>query len=168
MVENMLDVKELLKQFESLCRKLEQDSSYSDEPLPVELCSDLPCIGTPEEMSDLIKSGYQNVLRTVLVKAVVAKPEQGIIATKDIPMVQIASDNKGCAMCKDGECLLWNSGLTPLMGKLHLIRGKKMTPKMLKMLIHVTISQWSESDNASAIHFCINNMKRSAFSNHTN
>lgn len=164
----MFDIKELLEQFELLCRKLEQDSNYSDEPLPVELCTDLPCLATPEEVADLIKAGYRSVLRTVLVKAVVGNTKQGIISTEDIPMVQLARDGSGCAMCEDGECLLWSTGLTPLMGKLHLIRGKKLTPKMLKLLIYVTISQWSAPCNTSLVEYCLKNMGKGASGNHTN
>lgn len=162
----MTNAKELLEQIERLCSTLEQESNYSDEPLPIKICTDMPCIASPEEVSNLIKAGYRSALRTVLVKAIFGNRSEGIISTEDIPMVQIASDRKGCAMCKDGECLLWNSGLTPLMGKVHLM--KRMTSKLMKLIISVTISQWAATCNASTVNFCLQEMDKNASGNHTN
>lgn len=162
----MTKAKELIEQIERLCRTLEEESNYTDEPMPIKICTDMPCIASPEEVSELIKAGYRSVLRTVMVKAIVGSRSEGIISSENIPMVQIASDNKGCAMCKDGECLLWNSGLTPLMGKVHLM--KRMTSKLMKLIIHVTISQWAANSNASIVNFCLRNMDKDASENHIN
>lgn len=152
----------------TLCKRLEQESDYSNDPLPVSFCTGIPCIGTPELIADLIKAGYGNVLRLVTVHAIACTRSGAISSSKDIQMVQLVHDKNGCAMYKDGECLLWKSGLTPLMGKLHLIMGNKLQPKLLKLLLYVTITQWVDSSNASTVDFCLKKLKKNVQENNTN
>lgn len=155
----MDDLNDLLKALDNILDSLEKDSDYSDEPLPVSLCSEITCMGTPEDMSALIKAGYGSALRAMMVTAVVGN-KKGVIATKKIPMVQVAIDKNGCVMHKEGKCLLWPSMLTPSMGKIHLLRGRGLSAKAIKFLLHSCVTEWFNPANVSDILFCLKSMER--------
>lgn len=155
----MDDLNDLLKALDNILNSLEEESGLSDEPLPVSLCSEITCMGTPEDMSALIKAGYGFALRAMMVTAV-AGNKKGVIASKKIPMVQLAIDKNGCVMHKEGKCLLWPSMLTPSMGKIHLLRGRRLSAKAINFLLHSCVMEWFNPDNASDILFCLKSLER--------
>lgn len=166
----MDEIDELMACLKNLFDSLENESDYSGQPLPMELCKEMNCLGTPEEIAGLINAGYGRVLHPVRVMAVAAN-KGDIIASKRIPMVQLMSDKNGCVMHKDGKCLLWQSGLTPMMGRMHLLFRGDMRTKALKFLFHLTVMEWLNPANESDILFCLKSLDRideKIDGNHTN
>lgn len=147
----------MLKHLEKLFKALERESDFSEAPIP-DFCSGICCMGTPAEIASLIKAGYGCTLHPVRV-TVVAGNGKGEIASKEILMVQMASDRNGCALHKNGKCLLGESGLTPVMGKLHLVKGQMLGTKTKKFLFHITVLEWLDRDNDPDIRFCLKSLE---------
>lgn len=162
----MDELHDMLRHLEKLFQALEKEADFSEAPIP-DFCSGITCMGTPAEMVGLIKAGYGCTLRPLRVTAVVGN-RKGEIAAKEIPMVQVVNDENGCAMYKNGRCLLWESGLTPMMGKLHLLKGGRLGTKTKKFLFHIAVMEWLDPDNASDIRFCLEEINKNSGGNHTN
>lgn len=159
----------MLKHLEKLFKALERESEFSETPIP-DFCSGMSCMGTPAEIASLIKAGYGCTLRPMRV-TVVAGNGKGDIVSKEIPMVQVANDRNGCALHKNGKCLLWESGLTPMMGRLHLENGEMLGTKTKKFLFHITVLEWLDPNNGPDIRFCLESLEeinRKLDSNPTN
>lgn len=147
----------ILKHLEKLIKAMERESDFSDTPIP-DFCSGMSCMGTPAEIASLIKAGYGCTLLPMRV-TVVTGNGKGDIASKEIPIMQVANDRNGCVMHKNGKCLLWELGLTPMMGKQHLLKDGKLGTKTKKGLFHSTVLEWLDPNNASDIRFCLKSME---------
>lgn len=166
----MNDLDDLLRSLDSLYDLLEKDTDFSDAPLSVGLCCGMSCMGRPQDMVALIKAGYGFALRPRMVIAAVGN-NKGVIASKKIPLVQVAIDKNGCVMHKDGKCLLWPSALTPLMGKMHLLKEQKLGTKAMKILFYICVMEWLDPANASNVMFCLKSLEsieKDEGNNHTN
>lgn len=166
----MDDLNELFQSLDWLFDLLEKDPDFSDDPLPDELCCGMACMGTPQDMVALIKAGYGFALRAKMAIATVGNSNCEIASTK-IPLVQVGIDKDGCVMHKDGKCLLEPSALTPLMGKLHLLRGQKLGAKAIKIVFHICVMEWFDTTNASDVLYCLKSLEsieKGKNYNHTN
>lgn len=165
----MDEIEVLLKRLKDLFEALDNELDFSDEPLPVGLCREMPCLGSPEEIAELINTGYGYILHRAAITAIVGNGEK-LVGVKKIPVVQLRRDKDGCAMYKDGKCLLMQSGRTPVMGKLHLLTGG-LGARTMKFLIHTAVMEWLNPNNAPQVRFCMKSLEmieKNLDSNHTN
>jgi hypothetical protein len=109
------------------------------------------CMATPHEIARLIHAGYAHLLRILSAMKVSVDIGTRHIARKRVWMVQIAADENGCALHRDGTCLLCGAGLTPKMGTLHLQGDEDGVKKRYPEVIEA----WELEENMAAIAFCL-------------
>lgn len=151
--------KELLRKIKELLKEKIGDGNTFSVSTGPELCKGMACLGTPGEIAKLINAGYGHALTGVMVEWA-AISESGRTATDHLPMVQLSHDQNGCVMHKDGKCLLMDHGLTPTMGALNVITGGDMETLLKETMIPVLVMEWTDSDNKTAIKFCLRSLER--------
>lgn len=89
-----------------------------------------PCLGTPEDMLNIIAAGYE--------KRVVAVKIEGVEILKPL----FDAEKKACTFFLDGLCELHDSGLKPTVGKLshHSTSLEKFNPK--KSIHRFVMDEW--------------------------
>ena len=106
-----------------------------------------PCLGTPDDILQLIKKGYADKLAITYwaVGMTVGK------LSAPIPMVQIKRTENGCIFFRDGLCELHDSGLKPTEGKLshHTIKLENCIFE-ISLVWHVA-SEWIRLSNLEKI-----------------
>lgn len=112
-----------------------------------------PCLGTPEDILNIIKAGYADRLA-------VTEWAAGIlmgVCDDIVPMVQPTIVNGWCTFYHDGLCELHESGLKPTEGKLshHSIRIDNFVPK--KSLSWLVAKEWL-SANARTLQDIVDGM----------
>ena len=88
----------------------------------VEMCRRAPCLGTPQDILNLIEAGHVDKLSAGMWAA-------GIVAgIAPIMMVQLTLTKTGCIMfnAQEGKCTLHDTGLKPLEGKLAIHGGSPL------------------------------------------
>jgi hypothetical protein len=109
------------------------------------------CIATPGEIAGLINAGFAHLLRIIPATKVSVDMKTRSVERSRVWMVQIAADGNGCAMHRNGTCLLSGAGLTPKTGSFHLqgdgVAVKKRYPEV--------IEAWEDTDNIPAIGFAL-------------
>ncbi len=155
---------------DDIARKLCEMAGLNEEQIeevrrrPVRrLCKDIMCFGTPEEIARLINAGYVHLLKIMPATLVGVDKTRGIAVPTEIYTVQIAADENGCAMYKDGKCLLRESGLTPELGKLHF--------EGVFQKSHIeTILTWGDCANIETVIYCLRSVTElcNNKNNHTN
>jgi hypothetical protein len=150
----------------SMCAKMKclKESCNSSEP---KLCEQIMCLGTPDEIAKLIDAGYIGVLRLVPATMIAVNAATGRpIGGKRLWMLQLAIDDNGCVMHKDGECLLSGLGLTPEIGKRHLAGDTGGCEDMYERVMRA----WDDPSNGQTIIHCLESLLKHSekSSNHLN
>lgn len=166
----MDEFKDALKILAEIAEGLEEEGDIQFGSNIPELCTEMMCFGVPNDISRLINAGYGHVLRLARVTMIIGS-KKGALTSEEIPMVQLQHDKDGCVMYKNGKCLLAESGLTPMMGKIHLLTGGAGASVINKLLFHQIIGEWGDRDNEAIVRFCLKSLDRinkSISRNHTN
>lgn len=158
----------LLRLLKALMDDLEEDKKSIQGPKKFELCQDVMCLGTPDEIARLINAGYGNLLRPGVAMVTDGNEKDDV----KVVMVQLTTDQDGhCVMNRNGKCLLQDLGLTPHVGKLHLSATESGSAPAIKGAFLDVIEQWADIRNVSAIKFCLKSISRinsASERNHTN
>lgn len=165
----MDDLEELLRNLKESLKEFVGEQNIKGASLGPELCERMACFGTPSEIAKLINAGYGNALRGVMVEGI-GISQGGRVSSQKFPMVQLSHDQNGCAMHKNGKCLLMESGLTPAMGMVHLLTNGVMDDLIKEAMIPGMVMEWVDSDNRDAVRFCLRNLEKinELSRNHTN
>jgi hypothetical protein len=104
-----------------------------------------PCLGTPEDIANLIKKGYfSRLAKTAWAFGVMVGTHN-----KMVNMVQAQIDDKTgfCTFYKNGKCELHDLGLKPLEGKLANCKNKKPTSleELKELPIMKIVAEWEQS-----------------------
>lgn len=109
----------------------------------VDMCHRAPCLGTPQDIINLVNNGYIGYLAHTEWAAL------NEILDADMPsihMIQIAFDEeKGkCSLLSDdNKCLLHESGLKPTEGKLATCNIKEALSRKVFVTAHIA-TRWTE------------------------
>ncbi len=129
---------------------------YRRKPNP-KICEDVMCFGTPGEITKLVNAGYVSILNLM-----VTPGRSG--GSRFVWMIQITINENGCAMYKDGKCLLQEQGLTPEMGKRYLTNDHDGCKKMFDKAIRA----WDDMENIDTIIHCLESVQKQNNDNHLN
>lgn len=106
-------------------------------------CRRCSCLGTPDDIKQLIDAGYKDKL---IVTLWVAGMLSGVV-NFPIPMIQaIHNQGTGCVFFKDGLCTLHDAGLKPTEGRLshHSMKIDNFDPK--KHVSWLVAKEWLTLD----------------------
>ena len=104
----------------------------------------IPCLGTPEDISNLINAGYGNRLKeSFWAFGIIAETHEDVIK-----MIQPEIKDGWCTFYKNGLCELHNLGLKPLEGKLANCKTKPVSTKedLLKPPLYKIVELWEKLD----------------------
>lgn len=157
-----MDLKDKL---EEILGRMTRDTEASHTP---ELCRQVPCLGTPDDMARLIRTGYGDMLCRSLVVGI----ERGTktSAQHHLPIVQLRHNDGGCVMFQRGECLLRHAGLTPIQGRIHNAAGEILDRDMKHLVILRIVSAWADPQNMETALFCLESLRedrKKPMQNHT-
>jgi hypothetical protein len=108
------------------------------------------CLGTPEDIVRLINAGYAVLLRRLSVRVVLVNMQRIL----NIGMVQLMSDSAGCALYKDGRCLVHDLGLKPTEGRYFIHPRSKAGEALMGTLTLAVVLEWIEDKNRMAAGYC--------------
>lgn len=155
----MDEIDDLLQKLKESLKEFIGERNISSAALGPEFCTGMSCFGTPDEMVKLINAGYGNALRGVLVEGM-GISSGGRVSKEIFPMVQLAHDQNGCVMHRNGQCLLMESGLTPAMGAIHRLTGGVMVDLLKEAMLPGLVMEWVDQDNRDAIRFCLRSLEK--------
>lgn len=113
-------------------------------------CSQIMCLGTPDDILRLINAGFGNLLQEIQISVVLVNHRE----VMPIRMVQLMRDENGCAVFKDGMCLLHNMGLKPAEGR-YFIHPEDHHDETIMDLLTLTIAlEWSREENKTKVDHC--------------
>jgi hypothetical protein len=115
----------------------------------------MTCLGTPDDIVRLIGAGYGVLLRRVAV-TVVMMPARRVM---DIRMVQLMHDDGGCALYKDGKCLVHDLGLKPTEGRYFIHPDNETEESLMGVLTLAVAFEWTNDDNRRKVKYCFSKLE---------
>ncbi|WP_106828136.1 hypothetical protein [Parabacteroides pacaensis] len=106
-----------------------------------------PCLGTPQDIENLIDAGYANKLAPTLWGAGMIMRVIDI----PIPMIQAIASDEYCAFFHNGLCELHDKGLKPTEGRLSHHSTRIDNFKASKSIAWNVAKEWLSEENAEVI-----------------
>ncbi len=116
--------------------------------------SDEACLGTPDDIVQLIDAGYGMVLRPVSIDVVTVHLRHSTA----VRMIQLISDTEGCALYKDGACLANGGKLKPTEGRYHIHPQTRAQEALMYLLSLAVVMEWIAPDNHKAVEYCFSHV----------
>ena len=112
------------------------------------------CLGTPDDIVRLINAGYALLLRAILMKVVMVQQRK----IMEVKMVQLMSDDNGCAMFKDGRCLVHDLGLKPTEGRYYIHPRNHKEETLMGVLTLAVAMEGFNDNNRRKIEYCFSKL----------
>lgn len=111
-------------------------------------CADFMCVGTPDDILNLIQRGYAGFMDVMTVHVIIEGEHVSI------SMVQLMADDEGCVMFQDGKCLLHDTGLKPTEGKLYLHPRDPNEEDLMYFMALGVAMEWRNPKNMATAMLC--------------
>ena len=105
-------------------------------------------------MLRLIDAGYGMLLRRLTVEVVFVNLERSV----EVRSVQLMADRHGCALYKDGRCLVHGVGLKPTEGRYFLHPRSDHDISVMRSLHLAVLREWNNPDNRRAADMCFSHL----------
>ncbi len=117
-------------------------------------CTEMVCLGTPDDIVRLINAGYTLLLRRVMMKVVMVHQRR----VMDVGMIQLMSDDNGCALFKDGHCIVHHLGLKPTEGRYYLHPRNHKEETLMGVLTLAVAMEWLNDNNRRKVEYCFSKL----------